>query len=197
MKKCSNCGTMIDDGYNYCPNCGMSCDNSSDRENESNNSTDDITDKKEGQYPLKWHRFMMVMMIISAVFTIINGFGVISGIEYVKEGLQPPWSCSPCACAFPALKSCDVFYGIVIICLGIYQFVVRNSLNQFRKNGPSLLKSLYLLSIIAGIIYMSSVSSITGTNLFSSTNMGSVGSSVLFLILNSIYYSKRSELFVN
>ena len=99
--------------------------------------------------------------------------------------------------AYPDLKTADTFYGIAAIALGVFQIIVRNRLSRFRANGPESLKILYFISIGASLIYISWASSATRVNMLTSSNITSVFSSVLFLIINTSYYKKRSSLFVN
>ena len=135
----------------------------------------------------------MAMMMAGGVLTIIYGAGIILGTAYKRDGLDAALVYS----SFPGLKSCDMFYGVIVIALGVFQFIVRNRLNQFRENGPRSLKIMYILSIAANLIYLAWASSATSISLFNSSNLGSIGGSVLLLIINSVYYSKRRELFVN
>ena len=140
----------------------------------------------------------MVVMIISAIFTIISGISYLAGFEYSEyQYTQNGVNASMIYNAFPGLKACDTFYGVALIALGVFEFTVRNRLKQFRANGPGSLKIMYILSIAASVIYLVWASSATGINLLNSANLASLGISVLLLIINSVYYSKRSSLFVN
>ena len=63
-----------------------------------------------------------------------------------------------------------------------------------------------VITMISGITYitgyaytqqgfMAAASAATGVNLFTASTLGSVGGTVLFLFINSVYYSRRRELF--
>ena len=47
------------------------------------------------------------------------------------------------------------------------------------------------------IFYLIWASAVTKINLLNGANLASLGISVLLLVINSVYYSKRSALFVN
>ena len=199
MKTCINCGAEIEDRNKFCPHCGIRCE--SGEENESLvttpiESVPEARNESEQQiltHPMKWHNFLMVIMILGGIVTIANGLNTMMGSEYLSSG----YNSTQVYRVYPGLKSCDTLYGIAMIAIGVFEFIVRSRLSKFRSNGPSSLKIMYVLSIIANLIYLAWASSATGISLFTSSNTGSLVASVLFLIINSVYYSKRSDLFVN
>ncbi len=199
MKTCVNCGTIVEEKDDFCPYCGKQCDyreieSEYHKEIETEHiSSDNATKMGTNLYPMKWHSFLMVIMIIKAIITVINGIGTLMGIEYIQNGTDAARVYS----TFPDLKICDMCYGIMVIGLGIYRFIVRHQLNQFQENGPSSMKIMYILEITANLVYLNWASSILNVNLFNSANIGSIVGTGILLIINSIYYSKRSALFVN
>ena len=201
MKTCINCGAQIEERNHFCPHCGTKCDNTPEEKKPVEKPTfvlkekphEKTEDPQESQYPMKWHNFQMVIMILGGILAIANGLNQLTGNGYLGQGVTADQVYS----RFPVLKSCDIFYGIILIALGVFELIVRSRLNKFQTNGPGSLKTLYILSIIGSLIYLGWASSATGISMFTYSNMGSLGSSVLFLIINSIYYSKRSSLFVN
>ena len=196
MKKCMNCGAEIEDVSNFCPFCGTRCEDSKGAEEAEHHPAENSNDSSEiktNPYPMKWHNFLMVVMILSAIATIINGAGILAGSEYMNQGIDM----TGVYILYPGLKSCDMFYGVMLIAMGVFQFTVRSRLKHFRANGPGSLKVLYILAIISGLIYMIWATSATKTSYFNSSNLSSIGSSAILLMINSIYYSKRNELFVN
>ena len=197
MIRCNSCGVEIDEQNKFCPHCGAKREDiivveekAEEKDQQQNQPT---SSSNTLGYPMKWHNFLMVVMIIGGIFTIINGITTMAGMEYTKEGLNSSYVYS----RFPGLKSADIMYGIAMIIIGIFQFVVRNRLHDFRENGPRMLNILYIVSIIAQLLYIASASSAIGTSLFSSSTAGSLIASVVMLIINSVYYSHRRELFVN
>lgn len=200
MKTCKNCGAAIEEKNRFCSHCGTRCEDGVDTSSDTappavlqENQHEETSTANINEYPMKWHNFQMVIMILGGILTIANGLSQLMGAGYMREGI----TAAQIYGRFPGLKSCDVFYGIVLIALGVYEFVVRNRLNKFQVNGPGSLKTLYFLSIAGSLIYLLWASSTTGVNLLTSDNLGSLISSVAFLCINSIYYSKRSSLFIN
>ena len=142
---------------------------------------------------MKWHKFLMVIMIIGAVISFISGASLFSGASYESQGVDADLIYR----MYPGMKSCDMVYSVVLMAIGVFKIIVRNRLSRFRANGPESLKILYFISIGASLIYISWASSATRVNMLTSSNITSVFSSVLFLIINTSYYKKRSSLFVN
>ncbi len=186
MKKCVNCGAEMDDRERYCPQCGVILE-------DVYGIPETNSELQQEKYPMKWHRFLMVVMILGGVFTVINGINALLGSEYMGQG----FTAEQVYYRFPGLKTADMLYGLAMIALGVFQFVVRSHLNQFRSDGPGMLKAWYIASLIINLIYILMASSALKVNAFDSSTIGTLGGSVFFLIVNSIYYSRRSELFVN
>ena len=211
MKTCVNCGVQLEDKDKFCPRCGTRCDSSQEAKDPYHQSYDDYTAdtapavsgtntgssskpvSPADQYPMKWHKFLMVIMIIGAVISFISGAGLFSGASYESQGVDADLIYR----MYSGMKSCDMVYSVVLMAIGVFKIIVRNRLSRFRANGPESLKILYFISIGASLIYISWASSATRVNMLTSSNITSVFSSVLFLIINTSYYKKRSSLFVN
>lgn len=193
MKKCPNCGAEMEEQNNFCPQCGSRCDNGQVPESPAYQPSEGYSGDGTELYPMKWHKFLMVVMIIGAVLTAISGISTMAGLQYRSEGLEASYVYA----VFPGLKSCDMVYGIVLIALSVFQIITRNRLKEFRANGPYSLRLLYILSIAVNVIYLAWGSSVTSVNLFTSANLGNIAGSVILLLINNSYYNKRRELFVN
>ena len=199
MKTCVNCGAAIDDTSNFCPHCGTRCESGTGTEGSVYSPSENVSEHTEASdilaqtYPMKWHKFLMVIMILGGIVTIANGINTMMGTEYLSNGLDMERVYE----LFPGLKSCDSFYGIAMIALGVFEFTVRSRLKQFRANGPISLRIMYILSLGINVIYLAWATSVTGTNLFNESNIGSLIATILLMLVNGIYYSKRSRLFVH
>lgn len=148
----------------------------------------ETTGKTQEKHSMKWHYFLMVTMILGGIWTILNGISIAAGTQY---GVQARYI----YIYYPSLKTADILYGVVVICLGVYQFVVRSALNGFRQNAIQKLVSLYVLSIGANVLYSLAVSNVDGSVILST--LISTGCAVPIDICNYIYYKKRIDLFVN
>ena len=193
MRTCKNCGTICEDFYKYCPNCGNGFENNTTRNDISDNPIHTETKVYSETHPMKWHSFLMVVMIIGAILTVISGITTITGTQYAQQGLDVYYIYH----IYPNLKTCDAFYGLGTILLGVFQLITRNRLNRFRKNGPTMLKSWYILSILIQCLYLLSFSSITGIDTFNQSTITNLLGSLIMLLINGVYYSHRKDMFIN
>lgn len=191
MKHCEKCGAEYDDTARYCPHCGTLNDGYDPTAVKPEGTATEYVPGQQGisEHPMRWHKFQMVMMIVGAVITIIQGFNTITGSNYGADAARV-------YATFPGLKAADFAYGVAVILVAAFQIFVRNSLNRFERNGPKYLTWLYIVIIAVQLIYWSSVSSITKVNL-GSQYIGSVIATAIMMLINGVYYSKRKDLFVN
>ena len=89
------------------------------------------------------------------------------------------------------------FMNVTRIAMGVFQVIVWKRLKGYRSNGPVSLKVMYVLGIVLNIVNLSWMSSAMNTNMFNVWNCCYIIGLVVMLIINSSYYAKRSELFVN
>ena len=189
MRTCRNCGATFGDEERACPYCGKKVEELA----ESEQQLQSIPALAEDRYPMKWHRFLMVIMLIGGGLAIINGISVFAGTHYRKMGFDAASVYN----YYPGLKACDLLYGIAMIGLGIFEIYVRNLLNRFRAKGPKMLNRMYILSIAAEAIYLAAASSALEETVFDISNLGSLAGTAVMLVINNTYYSRRKELFVN
>lgn len=199
MKTCVHCGSVIEDKCRFCPNCGAACGDSRPAEGPADQvpadslQAESSAEAPANSYPMRWHRFLMVMMLISGVLTVANGLTAMTGSSYLIDGLEAEYIYS----AFPGVKTCDQAYGVALIAIGVFEFIVRGRLRSFQRSGPLSMKVMYVLSIAANLIYLAAASSAAGIGLISSSFRESAVFSLVLLVINSIYYGRRRDLFVN
>ena len=146
----------------------------------------------ESRFPLKWHKFQMVTMIIGAVLNVLTSFSNINGSAYLTQGLDPTVIYN----AYPGLRTCDTAYGVAGLVIGVFQLYARNRLKGFFRDAIRTLLAFYLFSFAVQIVYIAAISSVMKTNAFSSV-WTSLLSPVIMGVINGTYYNRRKELFVN
>ena len=188
MKNCTSCGAPVKGSSKVCPYCDTVFRDESDE-------VIAVAEAKAAEYPMKWHKCLLVLLIIGAVVNVLTGVFFVAGEKVLTiRGLV---DVTEYYSKYPGLENYYRFSAVISIALGVFQFVVWKRLKEYRVNGPISLKVLYVLFIILGIIRMSCMSSAMNTNLFNAGNCLTVIAWVVLLIINSSYYAKRSELFVN
>lgn len=185
MKNCTSCGAPIKGNSKVCPYCDTVLQDE---------TTDEGTasETKAAGYPMRWHKFMLVYLIIDAVVCFVYGLSAIrGGIILTGSGLADNTFRAPGIVAYSR------FVATSLIAMGLFSFIVWLRLKTYFSNGPVFLKIRFVLGIIISIITLCWASSILNTNLFSTSSCLVIISGVVMLIINSSYYTKRSELFVN
>ena len=194
MSKCTFCGTELPEGASFCPSCGKQTARTISGEPFQGDSfvkTGEQT-ASPADFPMKWHNFLMVVMIIGAVLIIINGLTAMSGLQYDLQGA----SASHLYSYYPGLRAVDILYGIALIGTGGFQIVVRNRLHAFRREGPRMMTILYAVSIAYLVVYGLTASAVTGISIWGDL-WGSIVGNIVMMIINYNYYEKRKALFVN
>ena len=107
---------------------------------ESNNSKNIkdmpyVDPESKKKYGMKWHRFLCVVLCITAILEIVAGVMCILGkgeySELYSMGLESG--------VFTSVKLVVCIVGALRILSGPLAFVARQKLAKFKKNGPLLL----------------------------------------------------------
>jgi len=180
MAFCTKCGTQLEDGVLACPNCQAETENKQ---------------ALDAQHPMKWFKFLIYFALwFGAVINIISAISYMSGGQYAGQAGRV-------YAMYPAMRVVDIALGVFTLALGIFGIVVRFRLAKFRKNAPSMLITLYLLSLIPSLLYPVATTLVTGISTFDaqviSQMVGQVIGVVIVVICTKIYFKKRAYLFVN
>ena len=197
MKKCAGCGAEFDDTSKYCPNCG--------REYETDAAAYQAGVVEEyGWHPVRpkkaekvinsdqgmiWHRVLLFFLIVNAIWSIITGIG------YMNRYRDPEWI------AFfktvPGLQTYTVFCGVAQIAIGVFAITVYNRLRRYKKEGPSSLKVMYIICIIVPMVLQVWQGRILPQSKIDRLTLLDIMKNIIMLGINSTYYARRKNLFVN
>lgn len=102
---------------------------------------------------------------------------------------------------FDGWKTCDVFFGLMLLGVGVLGIIVVNQLKAFRHMAPKNLNILYICAAAVSLIYIIWISSVLGdfadTEEFLSSAIVQIVVSGAMIAINTSYYKKRAHLFVN
>ena len=166
---CKNCGNQIPDGAAFCTVCGASV-----------NGTDapmEVHEPVQLTHPMKWHKFLIYFQLfLAAILNALNGIGYFAAFFSDRSAIY-------------------IFRGVLCVVTAVLAIYVRFRLAGFHKNAPRVYS--IFLGITCALQIISLIDSF-GTGIYAvSSAVGALFAGVLMLVLNSIYYSKRADLFVN
>ena len=144
--------------------------------------------------PMKWFKFLIYFgLFAGALLNLVNGSIQLTGEQYggYKEFVYS---------RFAALQAVDIIFGILLILLAILGVYTRFQLSSYRRNGPTCLNVLYIANIILSLAYLIAASVLTQINIVElggSSMIISLVISIFMVVVNTIYFKERSQLFVN
>lgn len=173
----------------------------------------EVTEKKT--YPMKWHKAVLVFLWIGIVLNLISSVMYFMGTQY-QEFTYKVYK------MLPALRGMDIFSGIFAIGMAAFGFITWLRLKNYKKHAPKLLIAMYVANMLFYIVYMfafymiisgAETKIIYGNSYiqgsfkyqryldlnkvaFSATDIVPIIVSIVMIVIDSIYYKKRAELFV-
>ena len=131
-----------------------------------------------------WHDFMVFCRGLTGVFGIIGA--IVLAILSVL-----------------AFQPIGIVSSIAMLAVAVYSFEVRHSLKNFEKGAPKKLITYSILSMILNIadVFAPLLMSPLGSGAFPedgvSSILGTVIKAIVMIAINSSYYQKREDMFVN
>ena len=206
---CHSCGTEYPDGTKFCPFCGATAPETpaqSDAVFQQQEQApqqpiaqgfvpQNVTDPYQGT-PMKWHKFLVYFALwASAVLNLVNAIMCFTGAHY-GELAQDIYA------FFPSLKTADTIYGLLLLVIVALAVITALRLMKLKVGAPKLLTCLYILVIVSTILYLLlAASAMKGYasfgELLNTSTITSLLVSAIMLIVNIVYYRKRTSLFVN
>ena len=176
---CGTCGTVIEEGGRFCPVCGKSV-----------NRIDTAPSKS-----MKWYKFVIwVQLFLGALMNLGTGIRYLSGMAYGDVS-------STVYYIYGGLKPLDILMGALSIAAAVLAILVRQSLAHYKKSGPGMYYIYWIFGIAYNVIYLLGlvlvgVFDVVGTQIGFPLG-GTIAASVVMLVLNIVYFTKRMDLFVN
>lgn len=206
MRYCTNCRQeIIDDNRNFCPQCGAELPKVINSGTNNMGDFGDLLNKQDNmelnaQFPMKWYKFLIYFaLFFSAFISFVTGIIYITGSIYnIQTGGQVTGEMV--YYFYSSMKPVDVCYGLALLATAVFSIVTRMQLAKFKRTGPMCVYILYIAGVVISCMYAVGVSTAMQVDLgevFSSNMIVSIVTSVVMVILNYIYFSKRQALFCN
>lgn len=141
---------------------------------------------------MKWHKFLVFILWFGAALNILSGLGYFT--DFLYGDLTPTIYAT-----YPTLKLFDMGTGVALILFALFQFVVRGRLKKLCSNGPKLLIASYVIVLILNVV-TAVVPAILAPEYITmdvASISGSIVGQVAMIAINSSYYKKREDVFVN
>lgn len=183
---------------------------------------DDISMPSPSQQPtkpqrgMKWYKALLVILWISIIVKIIDGVAFFTGLYY-QGYAEKVYD------MLPSLLTVDRFFGVFEFAMVIFIFIVWLELKKYKKMAPKLITIMYAVNTVALIAYTLILYSIVGSAettiiygdryiqgmyeyqeyldlsevTFSASDIASFIASIVMTVVNSIYFHKRADMFVN
>lgn len=221
--RCPNCGQRLADEARKCPVCGtvideivrMNIPEKQAEETKISYAGEDVSGQSSGteehhsfeteninakQYfpamPMKWYKFLIYFsLILTGLSNMYTGVQAVMGMQYgTKEQSAQVYA------VYPGLHILDIVYGVLLIILGVFVFIVRQQLAGYKAKGPKYLLIMYIASLVLEVFYIGAGSLLSGVNLMTSSESGimlisSILVSLFMIGANKVYFDKRAHLF--
>lgn len=176
---CGACGAAIDEGGRFCPVCGKPVDRIDTAPSKS----------------MKWYKFVIwVQLFLSALVNLGTGIRYLSGMAYGEVS-------STVYYLYSGLKPLDILMGLLSIAAAVLAIFVRQSLARYKKSGPGLYYIYWVFGFAYNLIYLIGLKIVGVLDLIGSqigVQFGvMIAMSVVMLVLNVMYFTKRANMFVN
>ncbi len=156
-----------------------------------------IQEEQPKAMPMKWYNFIVkFMMIFGGITDIVGGVIAVSTIMYSVMAEYAGVEITEYF--YTGNKAFDIVCGILLILLGVANFVVRSRMKKFSADA---LQKYYVLIIAEHIfvyVYDIAFALVTNTKLdIADTVVFSLATAVVWVVLEIYYFNKRKALFVN
>lgn len=138
-----------------------------------------------------WFKFLINFALwASAVLNVWNGIQMLTGLVYGSDA-------ELVYAYLPALRIYDIAYGVLLLACAAFAIFTRFQLARFRKNGPACLYVVYIAQEVLSIAYAAVAAAMVGDGSVLADTVVSTITVVVMVVINVIYFRKRSHLFVN
>lgn len=145
-----------------------------------------------GGLGMKWHKFLVFILWFGAALNILTGLGYFTNLLYGELTTE-------IYAAYPTLKLFDMGTGVALILFALFQFVIRGRLKKLCSNGPKLLIASYVIVLILNVVtaVVPAILAPAYLTVDSSSISGTIVGQIAMIAINSSYYKKREDMFVN
>lgn len=204
---CVNCGCRLEEGTKFCPSCGKAVStgdgqtppNIPDAQYAQTNFTGGAPAAPAyapapPQPKLKWFKFIIyVQLFLAVLVNFVAAITYLTGSVYASSGV----SAKIIYAFYPGLHTLDIIYGLLLVVSAAAAIAIRMKLAKYKKGAPSLYMTYIITVQCLSLLYVIILGTITNSWDTLGFQIGMIIGSGIYVALNAVYFSKRSELFVN
>ena len=161
------------------------------------NNREIIQEEQNQKLPMKWYNFIVKFyMIFCGVVDIICGTVAVSAILY--SDIADYAGVEITEYVFTGNKAFDIICGVLLILIGVANFVVRSRMKKFTADALKKYYALIIAEQSLFYVYDIAFAFVTNTKLdIADTVVLSLATAVVWVVLEIYYFNKRKTLFVN
>ena len=193
---CSSCGTQMEEGTLFCPNCGKSVDDNLAVNETANNGAQ----QPEGAYQyynpnpvlgLKWAHFLGYFALwAGALANAVTGIRYITGLIYGGDaGLIYAF--------FPGLQIVNIFYGLCVILCAALAVITALAIIKCKKQAGLFVCLNYIVQAVIVFAYTIVSSIIIGSAAGIPYLLIVIIVTVVMTFVNRTYFNNRRDVYVN
>lgn len=183
---CPKCNANVPDGTTFCDQCGAPLQQPSQPVYVQQPNM-------QAAQPMGWFKFLIYFgLFAGAVLNVINAISFFTGSQYGSVG-------NMVYIVFPSLKAIDIVTAILMLGAAVLAIFTRVQLAGYKKKGPTLVMAVYGLNALINIFYVIGVALSVGNLIDASSYSSNVVVaivSIVMIVVNNIYFKKRSNMFV-
>lgn len=216
---CQHCGKESEETNRFCPYCGQPVQQSSipnqkapsqqpysvsGQQNQQQYGTGGYSPQSSYTYnttpsapfsqqlPMKWYNFVIwFQLFVSALFSLYNAVRYFTGAHYGEGSAELVYFFYG-----NGLKVLDIVMGICsVICIG-WAIYARQQLRHYKRQAPMIYIVYLGFNVVTTIVYLVCISVITQEFLLDVRSMANLAGNIVMIVLNVVYFQKRSSLFV-
>ena len=191
---CHSCGESLPvAGLKFCPYCGTEYGpeerpaGDSEKPGCQPKKPGKIKEHRINTYGMIWHRIVLFFVGIKAARSLLSGAAILR--NYVDLDVSG---------FLVAVRNLFLGIGVVRIAIGVFALICLYRLGKYMRSGPGSVKILYGMSIASALIFSTWLTSILPNA--DTTSMGLYDTllfDIVMIIVNSVYYGRRKDVFIN
>lgn len=216
---CQHCGKESEDNNKFCPYCGQPVQqtampeqngaaqqfySASGEQNQQQYGTGGYSPQSSYTYnatpaapfsqqlPMKWYHFVIwFQLFASALASVYSAFMYFTGAHYGEGNAELVYLFYG-----NGLRILDIVMGICsVICIA-WAIYARQQLRHYKRQAPTVYITYLGFNAVIVIVYLVFVLAITQEFLLDVKNVTNLVTSIVMIVLNRVYFQKRSSLFV-